>query len=356
MNGYKKFVQDLGGEFLEFVEVYNECLKIASEYEIAGDVKLSARIKDFSSSNNNTEEKELDDMFGMEVITSTEYEKEFFILFNKLIFETYKSKKYNKTNGYKAYHSDEDLKITTYENLKSRIIELIEHSMVEEWKTPDKTREREKVKLFRKLSVSDIKDDGIIIKALEEMIKRVQTSKIAEKSVPMLEFHFITAAAKEEATRGKASHDKYKKDIMQEQIIELFENGNLYRGINSPWKFEVKDEELVLQDFYKTLIENWPFLREYIVKRREEGKEEEDKKRNAKFDKYLASQFSFLRKYINNDGNLDHIDEIKKAQLWEKIKNFIIYYRLRVEGKAKNPIEEILNLPDGDEQNDDGSR
>lgn len=75
-DGYRGFIADLGGGFLEIAENYNMCLEIAKNNELIGDVKLKARIKDFSSSRINTDKKILDDVFGMEIVTPTEEEKE----------------------------------------------------------------------------------------------------------------------------------------------------------------------------------------------------------------------------------------------------------------------------------------
>ena len=49
-------------------------------------------------------------------------------------------------------------------------------------------------------------------------------------------------------------------------------NGRLIRGINAPWKFESSGQNMVLQDFYKTLLENWPFLRDEIAEKRKAGR------------------------------------------------------------------------------------
>lgn len=68
-DGYRSFIDDLGEGFLELVEKYNECLQIAKKSKLIEDIQLRARIKDFSSSLSNTEEKLLDDVFGMELVT-----------------------------------------------------------------------------------------------------------------------------------------------------------------------------------------------------------------------------------------------------------------------------------------------
>ena len=76
IDGYRDYIFDLGGSFLDITELYNKCLKIAKSSELIGDVKLKARIKDFSSSCTNTNTKMLDDVFGVELVTATEFEKE----------------------------------------------------------------------------------------------------------------------------------------------------------------------------------------------------------------------------------------------------------------------------------------
>jgi len=91
-DGYRSFITDLGEGFLEIVENYNMCLEIAKSKELIGDVKLKARIKDFSSARINSDKKILDDVFGMEIVTPTEREKEILILFNHLVFDISKNK------------------------------------------------------------------------------------------------------------------------------------------------------------------------------------------------------------------------------------------------------------------------
>ena len=107
IEGYKKLIQALGGNFVKFMEAYNKALQIGRKYGFI-ESTLTARIKDFSSSQSNTNNKELDDMFGMEIATPTDLEKEKLILFNELIFKNTKSKIWNKPEeqgGYSAYHS-----------------------------------------------------------------------------------------------------------------------------------------------------------------------------------------------------------------------------------------------------------
>ena len=75
-DAYIEFVKSQGQNFIEFIEVLNECIGIAEKYELIGDTNVKARIKDFDSSSRNTEKKAVDDTFGVEIITTTERDKE----------------------------------------------------------------------------------------------------------------------------------------------------------------------------------------------------------------------------------------------------------------------------------------
>lgn len=184
--GYKSILSDLGEGFFVIVENYNECLKIAKRNEIIGDVKLKARIKDFSSSRLNTDKKILDDIFGMELIAPTEEGKEFLMLFNRLAFEIKKEKKHRKEQtGYTAYHCMGDLKINEkkLENLQEKIKKIIASSKTQEYKRSkiskefDQERDVKDVDIFpylRKQIEDPQRLDGIT-SVLEKMLKYMLT-------------------------------------------------------------------------------------------------------------------------------------------------------------------------------------
>ena len=56
---------------------------------------------------------------------------------------------------------------------------------------------------------------------------------------------------------------KYKETDERKIRNKLIE-GKLIRGVNSPWIFEGTEKGIKLQDFYKTLLENWPLFKDDI--------------------------------------------------------------------------------------------
>lgn len=348
VDGYKEFVQDLGGEFLKFVELYNDCINIAKRNELIGSTKLKARIKDFSSSHTNTDVKLLDDMFGMEVVTATELEKEFFMLFNHLIFKFFNDKKYNKDNGYRAYHCTGDVSVGDYD-IQEKVKEILETAMVREYKYAKHEPKYDK-DLMQKTFVeipTRIKDAGtykLMVQTLAEMVQKVKEANLIKDGLPIIEFHFMTSEVEHEAIRGSSSHSRYK-NTNDKLIKEFFNTGRLFRGINAPWKFEVKHGKLELQDFYKTLLENWPFLKDDIIAKRRLGREEIDREANGRFDRLLGVQFPFLRKYVGTEGI--KYAEKDRIEQWGALKGIIIANRIDLnENKANSLSAEFLEQMD----------
>ncbi len=327
VDGYREFVLDLGKGFLEIAENYNDCIQIAKQNELIGDAKLKARIKDFSSSRINSDIKILDDVFGMEIVTSTEVEKEILMLFNHLVFDISKDKKYNKPSGYIAYHCMGDFspKEGNIKNwIKKEVAELNTREYVRKRSEPTYNDKKHMVPIFPNLQevIKDSNRLNEIAKTFEEMLEYMKTTK-TNLDLPIVEFQFKTADVEECALRGSASHTKYK-HTKEKMIENKFKNGELIRGINSPWKFEGTPSGLKLQDFYKTLLENWPFLRNTIVERRNAGKEIKDREKVSKFDMLTASQFPFLRGYLPNYK----YDESKQEEKWGVLKMSMIVNRL----------------------------
>jgi len=347
IEGYKRFIQDMGGKFIEFAEAYNEVLKVAKEYGHINS-NLTVRIKDFSSSHSNTDNKELDDMFGMEIATATEEQKEIITLFNELIFNNLKSKIWNKTEeegGYSAYHSMGTIQLSNDEDLKSKIIDIVENKVVEEWtSSKDKNIEpenRKKISPYKNLKI--LIENPLELKWLVAMIKKmIETlqSRVCDiEDIPMIECHLLTLEKQEEAITGNAAHSKYKKGL-EEKIQQLFEDEKLFRGINAPWKFVGTDKGLKLQNFDETLRQNWPFLDTSIKLRAIEGKAETSVEMSREFDKMLASQFQFLRNYVNGEVCED---PIKKAEIWGRLTMLIMHYRLDFNGDKQTLAKEALN-------------
>lgn len=343
-DGYRQFILDLGEGFLEIVENYNSALEIAKENDLIKNVKLKARIKDFSSSIINTDKKMLDDVFGIEIITgsenkenlsddenkyTSEKEKEILMLFNHYAFNISKNKKYNKETGYEAYHCMGDFVQKNEEfDTKCWIIETVKGTKTREYKRsksePNYTNKKYMVDVFPILK--EIIDNPIelnkIVNTFEQMMKCMKKSN-KPIVIPIIEFHFLTKKVSIEAIKGKANHSRYK-NTDEKVIKEKFAKGELIRGINSPWKFEGTENGIELQDFYTTLFENWPFLNKIIEERKKMGKEEKDKSLNAKFDYLTAFQYPFLRKYIPSR----EYPEKKRAELWGILKAAMVVNRL----------------------------
>lgn len=338
-DGYRSFILDLGEGFLEVVENYNVCLEIAKQNELIGDVKLKARIKDFSSSRLNSDKKILDDIFGMEIVAPTETDKEILILFSHLNFEISKDKKYNKPTGYIAYHCMGDFLPKSHDiDLKEWIVRTVNTAQTKEYKRskeiPNYSSKKNMVPIFPNLQhfIQDPERLTELIKSFKEMMQYMETTNL-ELELPIIENQFKTTEVEETALRGSASHTKYK-NTDESMIENKFKNGQLIRGVNSPWKFIGTKHGLKLQDFYDTLMENWPFLRRIIVERRNAGKEIKDRRISAKFDNLTASQFPFLRKYIPSA----QYDENKKEEIWGALKIAMIVNRL----DETEPLEDEL--------------
>ncbi len=338
-DGYRRFIVDLGEGFLELVENYNVCLEIAKQNELIGDVKLKARIKDFSSSRINSGKKILDDIFGMEIVAPTETDKEILALFSHLEFEISKDKKYNKPSGYIAYHCMGDFLPKSHDiDLKEWIVRTVNTAQTKEYKRskeiPNYSSKKNMVPIFPNLQhfIQDPERLTELVKTFEEMKEYMDTTK-TKLQLPIIETQFKTIEVEENALRGTASHSKYK-PVDESMIENKFKNGQLIRGVNSPWKFIGTKRGLKLQDFYDTLMENWPFLRRIIVERRNAGKESKDRRISAKFDNLTASQFPFLRKYIPSAK----YDENKKEEIWGALKIAMIVNRL----DETEPLEDEL--------------
>ena len=338
VDGYKGFIKALGEGFLQIAECYNECLQIASINELIGDAKLKARIKDFSSSKTNTDLKTLDDVFGMEVVTATEFEKEVLMLFNYLAFDINKDKKYNKTTGYVAYHCMGDF-YPKEGYSQEKIIQIVKESKTREYKysknQPNYNDKRNLVPVFPILQeyISNSNYLKELSRVLEEMLEYIKLTDVTKEETPVIEFHFLTTEKEQEALRGaKANHANYKK-ANQKLIEEYFMQGRLIRGINAPWKFVGTKEGLKLQDFYETLLENWPFLKDEIVEKRNSGSEKRDKETISKFDVLTASQFTFLRKYLAEDYIYP---EEKNSEKWGLLKALIIANKIENNGNSQS--------------------
>lgn len=121
-------------------------------------------------------------------------------------------------------------------------------------------------------------------------------------------------------------------------------NGRLIRGVNAPIKFVSNENDcLELQKFDDTLIENWPFLKENIVRRRTAGENRNDAKKIMAADILTAYQFPFLRKYINTTETYQ--EDVNEK--WGLLKSVLLMNKIDMNNKSVKSVEdEFLNEMD----------
>ena len=324
VEAYIKYIQGQGENFLEFIETLNDCIGIAEKYELIGNVNIKARIKDFDSSKRNSEKKALDDIFGVEIIPTTERDKEWIMLLTELIFRIGKNQGFDReSNGYKAYNQMVSLRDSKEEYDFSKVAETIKNSKIKVKVSDD----RNGVKIVDKypvlkeqmLSGKSLDFNELENRAMLEIIQKLDAFRSKIKFyktcnyMPIVEMQMKTLDVAEQAIRGSAKHDGYKfikrqgltdeekQKLMEEhesRIKRLYESGYIRRGVNAPIKFERINGKMVVQNFEKTLIEMWPFLRENIVKDRIDFGRKKAREYNKHAAELLAI-YPFLKKYIS---------------------------------------------------------
>ena len=341
--GYIEYVNSQGENFLNYLEMLNECIKIAEMYELIGPVEIKARIKDFDSSNRNTEKKALDDVFGIEVIPTTERDKEWIMLLTELIFKIEKSIGFNKTdNGYKAYNQMLELKSKeddfNFDNIKT----IIENAKIKQRNSSDPNdisevfkypNLKKRIEEGKSVEFSDLEKMAMleITKRVKKFADEIECNK-TDIYMPIIEMQIKTKEAADNAIRGDARHIGYKlnkgtkfsKEDLEKRIKEyedriksLYEIGYIKRGINAPIKFERINGKIQMQRFERTLVEIYPFLRERIVKDRLElgmKKTREYNKQAAE----LLTIYPFLKSYISVKEEF-LTEEIRMKKIMEMI-------------------------------------
>lgn len=271
------------------------------------------------------------------------------ILFNHLIFNIDKDKIYNKKTGYNAYHSMGDLSLKEG-RLQDIIIQIVNETKTREYKysknEPNYKDKKKMVNVFPNL-IRNIENPEFlaqITETLYKMIEHIKTIKTKKEGIPIIEFHFLTNNAEKIATVGSASHSNYKK-INPTLIEKYFLKGRLIRGINAPWTFESNGEDIVLQDFYRTVGRNWLFLADEIEEKRKLGKEGRENERIFAFDRLTATVFPFFRKYLSPSNKYDN----KTEESWGLLKAILIANRIDFRNKTTNPIEDDIMRYIGEE-------
>lgn len=341
--GYIQYVDSQGENFLKFLQLLNECIQIAETYELIGSVNIKARIKDYDSSNRNTEKKALDDVFGVEVIPTTERDKEWIMLLTELVFRIERSQGFDKKdNGYKAYNQMLELRSKGEQYDFDNIRQIIENAKIKQRNSSDPNDISE---VFKYPMLKKQMEEGRSVEfsdlekiAMLEITKRISNFRDeldfykTDIYMPIVEMQIKTKEAADNAIRGTARHIGYKvdrgtefsKEDLERKVKEyedriklLYENGYIKRGINAPIKFERINGRIQMQRFEKTLLEIYPFLREQIVK----DMLDSGMKRTREYNRHTAELltiFPFLKPYISaKPGTLT--DETKRKKIMEMI-------------------------------------
>lgn len=220
---YEKFVIDQEEQFILFINYLNQYINHLRDLgKITPHLAFYARVKATNSAyKNHSDGKTLDDVFGIEILATSEEEYKTLMeeiespseedktfSENKRLLKVHHTKNHDKDNGYKAEHhtcSIEPELVTTLNNLLGKS-----------------------------------KDD-----------------KISEQLFPLIEFQYKTFEVYYQGNFGTASHEKYKNTEIQ-QIQALYDAGLLTVGeyiptmwVSNPYSDNVR--ELTSRDVLKKM-------------------------------------------------------------------------------------------------------
>lgn len=200
---YNMYVSDLRKGFIEVMNfVNNKINDLIDQGKISDFTEVRARIKAAKSAIKNDNEKTLDDIFGMEIITATEDEIE--IISNNLrpYMKTTKYKNHDKKNGYKAQH---------------------------------------KYCYFKEDKLGHLKNQTDI------------------DHIPIIEFQFKTSEVYIRSNGGMADHTTYKGEDKTE-IQRKFDNNEFSIYTNIPTMWTSKGGKMTILSPEDTLKKIYPFL------------------------------------------------------------------------------------------------
>ena len=329
--------------YIGFMEAINHTITELERDGIIGKTSLRTRVKAINSSMNNTEEKALDDIFGFEIVTQNERDKEILMLIIHNIFvEKYiRQKNHNKSNGYFAHHCTGAVKSkidgTEVTGLEEHILNAETNELKEEYRDmPTKEQKNfEKSKIFGKkprypILKNEILKKGQIDKKLQESFewaldfidKYLGRNQTLRKSMPIIEVQFKTKAVEEEIKNGKAHHAKYKK-VNEDEMVKAYYGRRLVRGVNFPFVFIRNDKgNMQLEHTSETLISMWPFLKDHVTRYHQIHPCPV-----ANYDMYFAKVFEDLEPYVQrnfvNEPSLQ-VESYDVETIWSILKNKII--------------------------------
>ena len=329
VDAYIEFVNSQGQNFVEFIELLNDCIGIAEKYELIGDTNIKARIKDFDSSYRNTEKKAVDDTFGVEIIPTTERDREWIMLLTELVFKIGKNKGLRITdNGYVAYNQMVSLRNDIEEYNFSNITEIIKNATIQEKRSHSSSELvtvdkypilKGQVQNGKNLEFSKLEKMAMleIVQKLNAFRSKIRMFKTCSY-MPIIEMQMKTSAVADEAIRGRARHDNYKVPKKegeteeefqlrikenQERIKRLYNSGYLKIGINVPIKLVRVNKKMTMQESGDGFMDSHPELRTSIVQDRINLGIKKTREYNKHIAKY-GETFPFLKPYIPYKGEI----------------------------------------------------
>lgn len=343
IEAYKSFLSETLPGYIGLMEAINHTITELEIDGIVGKTKLRARLKSVNSALKNTDEKVLDDIFGFEIITPTERDKEIIMLIihNLFVGKYVRQKNHNKSNGYFAHHCTGTVKTkldgTEASGLEGHILASETYELKEQYRDMPKKEQKKyrKDEIYCKkprypILKQEILKNGKIDEKLQQefewaldFIDQYLSEDLnLRRNMPIVEVQFKTSAVEQETKCGRAQHVKYKK-VNEEEIRQKYFERKLVRGVDFPFTFiRNNDGELEIEHTNKTLVSMWPFLEDAIEKYKESHSCPV-----ANYDMYFARIFPDLEPYIKRNLAKEPslpVDNCDAAMAWSILKNKII--------------------------------
>ncbi len=344
LDAYRMHVSENIPGYILFMEALNELVTGLEAKKIIGKTQIKSRVKAAKSAVRNSREKELDDIFGFNIITQSERDKEILMLIihNLFVRKYVQEKTYDKSNGYKAYHCVGAIKTKItgeeIEGLEEHILQSKTYKPKEVYRD---LSSKEQMELGKKevleqvyrypILRAEIGENGQLNESLQSIFADallfldayLLPNTEARTNMPIMEVQFKTDAVEQVATCGRAKHMNYKK-IDPEKVKEKYKRRELIRGIDFPFRFyrNLHTGMMELESTNRTLISMWPFLEETIAEYKKT-----DKTPLASYDMYMTKVFPDLQPYVERISEREPVIPIKNTNadsVWAILKNRII--------------------------------
>lgn len=343
IDAYRIFISEAMPGYIGFMEAINHTITELELCGIIGKTKLRTRVKSINSALKNTDDKILDDIFGFEIVTQNERDKEILMLIihNLFVSKYVRQKNHNKSNGYFAHHCTGAVKNaldgTEVSGLEKHILEAETSELKNQYRDlPNNEQKRfKRNEIFcRKprypILRQEILENGTIDSKLQENFgwaldfidQYLSDNPDLRKNMPVFEIQFKTRDVEQEVKYGRAQHAGYKK-VNEDDMKRRYLQRKLVRGVDFPFEFIRNGEgDLELEHSSDTLTNMWPFLRDSI--------DEYNRTHSslaANYDMFFARIFPDLEPYVQR--NLERepsilTDSCDAEMVWAILKNKVI--------------------------------